>query len=94
MYSAIGRMKRLDIIEVIGNSPHLDHALSVVGRQALDLGPPLHTVSARVQFGKGLESPTYSGTRPGPAEDLVQESPSIIAPGALHLGVVAWRIRS
>jgi hypothetical protein len=34
-------MERLDVVEVIGNSPHLDHPIAIVGCQALDLGPPV-----------------------------------------------------
>lgn len=55
MDSAIGRMKRLDVVEIVGNSPHLDHTLPVVGRQALDLGPPLDAISTNMQFSRGLE---------------------------------------
>lgn len=38
MDGAIRRMECLDIIKVVWHGSHLDHALSVVGCQALDLG--------------------------------------------------------
>ena len=40
MDRTVWRVKCLNIVKVIGNSPHLDHSVAIVGRQALDLGSP------------------------------------------------------
>jgi hypothetical protein len=43
--SAVRRVKSLHVVEVIRDSPHLDHPVTVVGCEPLDLGPPVSVVS-------------------------------------------------
>lgn len=96
MDSTIGRVKCLDVVEIVRNGPHLDHTFPVVGSEALDLGPPSMSLAPKTKWeriGKSWK-PTCFGTKPGLAEDSGQGSPSIVAPDALHLDVVAWRIHS
>lgn len=40
MYRTVWRVECLNIVKVIRDSPHLDHSVAVVSRQALDLSSP------------------------------------------------------
>jgi len=39
--STIRRMQRLNVIKIVGNGTHLNHAISVVGSQSLDFSPSI-----------------------------------------------------
>jgi hypothetical protein len=45
MHRAVRRVEGLNIVKVIRDSPHLDHSVTIVSRQALDLGSPGGAVS-------------------------------------------------
>lgn len=65
-------MQRLNVVKVVGDSPHLDHSVPVIGIEALDFRPPnlvSDLTNSLFQYPR-----TCFGTRLEPAWGLVQES--------------------
>lgn len=47
---SIRRVEGLDVVEVVWDSPHFDHTITVIGCEALDFGPAMPVVRNLLHF--------------------------------------------